>query len=117
MRWLPVLLLVGCAYKVDLVSDPAGARVELPDGSAVFTPEQVKLKVAPFTKQEITASAPGYRPLTLDVRRREATMWRYVSDVLFRPGTWLGRSRGTLELQLVPQHGPVGTWSPETEDL
>lgn len=114
---MPLLLAVGCAYKVELVSEPLGARVDLPDGTHVFTPEEVQLRVAPFKKQTITATAPGHRPLTVDVRRREAKFIRYLTDALFRPGTFAGAPRGQLELMLVPTHGPVGTWSPESEEL
>lgn len=118
MRLLPlVFLLTGCAYKVELLSSPAGARVELPDGSQVFTPEIVSLRVAPFKKQEVTASSPGYRPLTVDLRKREMRFWRYVTDAIFKPATWTGAPRGQVELQLVQQHGPVGTWSAESEGL
>ncbi|TNE84220.1 MAG: hypothetical protein EP330_30330 [Deltaproteobacteria bacterium] len=116
-RLLPLLLLTACAYKVELTSAPAGARVDLPDGTQVFTPEVVTLKVAPFNRQEITVSAPGYRPLTVDVRHREARAWRYLTDAVFRPKTFTGAPRGHLELQLVPQHGPAGTWTPESEGL
>lgn len=110
-------LLGGCAYKVELTSAPAGARVTLPDGLEVYTPEVVTLRAAPLRAQPITVSAPGYRPLTVDLRRREVRLWRYVSDGLFRPGTTVGAPRGHLELVLVPQHGPAGSWTAEDEGL
>lgn len=111
------VLSTGCAYKVELSSAPIGARVDLPNGKHVFTPDVVKLRVAPFKKQEVTVSSPGYRPLTVDLRQHELRFWRYLSDALFRPATWTGAPRGHLELRLVPQHGPAGTWSVESESL
>ena len=114
---LTALLMTGCAYKVELSSAPAGARVALPDGTEVFTPEVVQLRMAPFNRQEITVTSPGYRPLTVDLRKREMRFWRYVSDALFRPGTLTGAPRGHIELLLVPLHGPSGTWTSESESL
>jgi hypothetical protein len=107
------LLLLGCPYRVTLTSDPTPAQLVLPDGSAAVTPLEAKLRWAPFSKQEVVATAPGYRPLTVDLRDHEIRLWRLVGTTLFRPATIGGAPRGEVELVLVPDHGPAGTW---TED-
>jgi hypothetical protein len=112
-----LLILSGCAYKVALTSAPAGARVALPDGTEVFTPEVVTFRAAPFRAQPVTVSAPGFRPLTIDLRRSEVQVWRIGTDAVFRPNTLFGAPRREVQFTLVPQHGPTGTWSPETEGL
>ena len=116
---LPATLLLclvcgsGCAYKMKLASNPAGAEVTLPSGETVVTPTVVKLRWAPFGKQVVIARAAGFRPLEIDLRQEEIRASHYVRDGVFRPKTWLGAPRGEVSLILVPEHGPVGTWSPE----
>ncbi len=106
-----LVLLGGCAYKVQLSSDPAAASVELPDGERLITPDIAVLRWRPFGRQEVRVSATGYRPVTIDLRDREIRWSRYVTDTLFRPATLAGAPRGDVRFVLVPEHGPVGTWS------
>lgn len=108
---LALLLGSGCAYRVSLASLPSGAQVTLPDGSTIATPSETTLRWKPFSKQEITVRAVGYRPLTIDLRRSEVRLSRYIRDALFRPRTWRGEPRGEIELVLVPEHGGAGTWT------
>jgi hypothetical protein len=97
------LWLAACVYRVTLATEPAPVQIALPDGSVVATPAEVSLRWVPFGHQVVTASAPGYRPLTIDLRRTEVR-WPH----------WLrGASRRKVELLLVPDHGPAGTWRPE----
>jgi len=113
-RWLPLcLLLTACSYKVRVSSATAGVAVELPDGERAIPPFDYEARWAPFNEQVIHATAQGYRPLTLDLRAREVRLGRYVTDTLFRPATLFGAPRGEVRLVLVPEHGPVGTWSDE----
>ena len=65
----------------------------------------------------LTVSAPGFRPLSVDLRRSEIRLWRYGTDTLFRPRTLFGAPRRQVQFALVPQHGPTGTWSSESEGL
>ena len=110
------LLASGCAYTVQMSSEPLGAYVELPDGETIVTPETVSLKVAPFSKQVVRVSAPGYRTIEADLRRGEVTLPRYLGDFLFHPAAVLGHEpRGDMVFVLVPEHGPTGTWSAEEE--
>jgi hypothetical protein len=105
--------LAGCAYTVALTSTPMPARVALPDGRIVATPTEARLRWAPFGHQVVTATAPGYRPLTVDLRRDEVTLGRWVATSVFRPATWFGAPRGEVRLVLVEEHGPAGTWGGE----
>ena len=113
--WLvPLLLLLGspgCAYKVRLLTVPAGAEVRLPNGTSVVTPaEEIQLRWAPFNRQPVTVLAAGYRPMTIDLRKHEIRFGHYIRDTLLRPATLLGQTRGTVNLVLVPIHEHVGTW-------
>lgn len=101
----------GCAYRVSLHSDPAGAQVTLPSGQTVSTPAEAQLRWRPFGKQEVTVQAAGYRPLTVDLRKSEIRLSHYLRDAIFRPSTLTGASRGRVTLVLVPEHGSVGTWT------
>lgn len=114
MRALLLLLpLLGssCAYRVALASNPAGAQITLPDGTTVSAPAEAQLRWRPFGKQEITAQAAGYRPVTVDLRKSEVRWAHYVRDAIFRPSTYVGAPRSEVEIVLVPEHGSVGTWT------
>ena len=106
-----LLFLSSCAYKVDLLSQPPGASVELPTGQTITTPATVKLKWAPFNQQRVVVYAPGYRTLYLDLRKTEVRASHYITDTLFRSKTLTGASRGEVEFLLIHLHGPSGTWS------
>ena len=102
----------GCAYKVGITASPSTATIDLPgERGTVVTPAEVVFRWAPFNHQVIRATADGYRPLEIDLRDREIRASRYVTDALFRPATFFGRPRGEVRLVLVPEHGPIGTWS------
>ena len=113
MRWLVLIALTGCAYKLQLNAEPAGAEVVLPNGGMVVAPAEAQLRWAPFNHQQVRVTAPGYRPLEVDLRRSEIRAGHYVRDTLLRPRTLLGRPRGAVLFVLVPEHDGVGTWEPE----
>jgi len=106
------LLASGCAYKVNLNTNPLAADVKLPDGTTVVTPAEIKFRYVPFGRQTIVVTAPGYRVVEMDLRRTEIKLGRYITDAIFKPRTWLGDARGQVHVVLVPNHGPVGTWDP-----
>lgn len=111
---LCLLLLPGCAYKVELRSTPVGATVQLPANRGIVqTPVVTQLRWAPFSRQVVTVRAPGYAPLEVDLRDNEIKLARYFSDFFFRPATTFGAPRGVVRFQLVPEHGPSGTWTPD----
>ncbi|MEZ4317298.1 MAG: hypothetical protein R3F61_07330 [Myxococcota bacterium] len=96
-------VLPGCAYTLAMESRPEPALVELPNGTRISTPDEARVRWAPFNKQEVTVTAAGYRPLTLDLRQdhvRFGRLWK-------RP---FRRAKGEVEFLLVPTHGTTGTW-------
>lgn len=89
--WL--LVLVACAHRVTLVSNPPAATIHR-DGERVgVTP--VEIEVRPFHPAKVVARHPGHRPLTVTVR----------AGLRLRPHT--------VELRLVEEHAGVGTWAAE----
>jgi hypothetical protein len=108
-----LLLWTACAYKVELSSVPASVEVELPDGSVVTTPTVVRLRWVPFEHQRITAVTEGYRPLIVDLRRDEIRWTRLAFGWIRHPGVLWGEPRGEVQVILVPDHGPAGTWTIE----
>jgi len=108
------LLLAGCAWRVHVESSPIAAQVLLPDESRVVTPAEVKLRWVPFGSQSIAVSAKGYRPIEVNLRRDEIRFFRYVGTTV-RGARRYGEkgSRGEIRYMLVPDHGPVGTWTAE----
>ena len=109
--WVALLGLMGCSYRVRLRSDPQPVEATLPSGRVVLTPSVVRLKWTPFGRQWVTFSAPGYRPLTLDLRKREVRLLRMTGQAVRHPRTLLGEVRGDVLVVLVPEHGPAGTWT------
>lgn len=99
-----VLLCSGCAYKVALKSTPSAVLVELPGGAVLPTPGTYVARWAPFNSVPIRATARGYRPLEVDLRRTEVRFGRFLIRG-FR-----NQPRGEVQLIMVPEHGPVGTW-------
>ncbi len=98
MMWW--LLLTGCLYTVRIESRPSPAVVQMPDGSRVTTPAQVQLRWRPLTKRVATATANGYRPYDIELRRlrNHRALWGQPVDV---------------EVMLIPAHGATGTWTVE----
>ena len=111
--WFALLGLMGCSYRVRLRSDPQPVEATLPSGRVVLTPSVVRLKWTPFGRQWVTFRAPGYRPLTIDLRRREVRLLRMTGQAVRHPKTLLGDVRGDVFVVLVPEHGPAGSWTSE----
>jgi hypothetical protein len=86
-----LLALAACVHTVAVTSDPTPAELTLPDGTLVVTPAEIEVPWTPFRPWTVIARAPGRRPLTLDVKRRD----------------------DELRLLLVREHGPAGTWTEE----
>jgi hypothetical protein len=90
-----VAVLGGCATHVRVESRPPGALVTARNGDAFSTPDKVYVGFWPFARRAVVVTAPGYRPA--DVRLK------------------IGVHR--VEVVMVPEHGPSGTWTPESEGL
>lgn len=99
---------LGCSYTVQMHAEPVPAMVTLPDGSSVLTPAEVPVRIKPFAPKQVTVRAPGYRPLELDLRRREVTLWNWWTDLLFHPAAVIGAEpRSEVVFLLVEEHEPV----------
>ena len=106
--------LSGCAYKVHVIAIPEGASIRLPNGRNVLLPSDVKLKWAPFMAQRVVISAPGFRPLEINMQRRVIRGTDLLFDPVFRPRVVFGKAaRREVQYILVPEHDESGTWSAE----
>jgi hypothetical protein len=104
----------GCAYKVEVISRPPGALMTMPGGETVVLPQEVDFRWRPLARRRVQVSAPGYRTMEFTITRRLVQETDYLTDVVGNPSEALGdKPRRTLELVLVPEHGPAGTWTAE----
>lgn len=113
-----VLGLGGCAVRVHVESLPSGATLTVEDGVRVSTPTDIKLKWTPFFgRQHATVSAPGYRTIDMDIQKRSLD-GRFLGGTIQRPFAFLKKKPShEVEYVLIPEHGPSGTWTPESEGL
>lgn len=103
------LSLAGCRYTVVLRADAAGARVEgLPEGS-VLLPAEVRVPWTPWRRRMVTISAPGRRPLRLDLGIGTIA----ASDAGPVRRLLGGGRHAEVDLRLIPIHDAAGSWAPE----
>lgn len=113
---LPLALaLTGCAHRVLLKTDPAGARVSVNGEPMGFAPTTVQVLWVPFKPLEMQVELPGYRTVTLDLQKDLGPI-RLLTEVA-RPWRWDrwwgGEARRQHEILLIRYHGRAGTWTPE----
>ncbi len=107
-------LFCGCAHRVVVESDPAGATVRIGKRKLGVTPVEFVTVWVPFKKTEATLSIPGHR--TMSARLDEDVgVLRIMGEMLtFRWGHLTGITpRRTHKILLMPKHGNSGTWTPE----
>lgn len=113
---LAALLLAptGCAHRVRIVSDPAGAQVRYRRAPVGPTPVEVTVWSVPFTHPTARVVLPGYRPMEVDLSadRRPCRRLGELLTLRWRKGLGLAPA-STHEVMLVRQHGPLGTWDVE----
>jgi hypothetical protein len=97
MKPIIAIFLGGCTVLVHVDSRPVPAEVETPTGEHLRLPADVPLRWRPFARPELLCSAVGYRPMVVPVR--------------LGLGPLAPRGVRPLELSMVPEHGPTGTWS------
>ena len=108
--WL-VVLLTGCAYRVDVRTQPVGAQITTPSGTTAIAPATIQMRWAPFGGQPLCAVAPGYRPLEVRPQREIYRPIRTLLSPISRPQRALGiKPAGELELILTPLRGPPDAW-------
>ena len=117
MRWRVLFWLLvssGCVHMVEVVSTPSGAYVEYgrrhkgEDSrvQTIETPGVIRVSTLPFARQPFIVSMPGYRTFGGDLR------WAGIETLAEVPKVvGLQRVR-RLEIHLLREHGPVGTWDP-----
>lgn len=104
--------LSGCVYHLRVESYPNGATLTIGDAEAHVLPADLNLKWRPFRPYPVRIEANGYRPLAFELRRRHLHEIDFATDVLVNPNEAFGDApRRVLEVRLVPDHGPSGTWN------
>ena len=109
----PILLAIACMHHVQLESTPVGADVYLGEEHIGNTPMTMTMWWFPGRKLPVELRLNGYRNLPVRLDRGISTQGVLVELLLFRYRTLLGREvRSTHRFQLIREHGPAGTWSP-----
>lgn len=105
------LLLLGCVHRVQVTTVPAGAALYRDEARVGEAPAQVRVPI--FSSRTIEARLPGYRSVTTVLPR--VGPLSFLGDVFsLHWGQALGlRDKVAVEIRLIPDHGPVGTWEPE----
>lgn len=111
---LLTLLAAGCAHRVRIESQPPGASVRVGKRLKGPTPQELTFLWVPFRPINVRVSAAGYRTVVVKANKH-ASVWRIAGEALtFRYKRLLGlRPRATIEVMLIRDHGPVGTWTEE----
>lgn len=101
----------GCVHHIVVSSDPPGAMASFNGAAVGRLPAEVLVR--PFERRALAVTLVGFRPMTLTLART-GTM-SFVGDLLT-----LHWPRGlgitpyaTVELEMIEEHGPIGTWAPE----
>ncbi len=95
MRLAALALAGGCTVVVHVDSRPVPAEVALLPGQMVRLPAEIPLRWVPFRRPQLLCTAIGYRSVTVPVRLGLGS---------------LHRARA-VEVVLIPEHGPTGTWT------
>jgi hypothetical protein len=106
---LVALMMSGCTYTVTVTSDVPGARVEGVRTGQSALPVDVKVPWGPLVHRRITVTAPDYRVVALDLGTRTVRSADFSLFNFFLP--WRAPSE-ELNVVLVRDHGPAGTWTP-----
>lgn len=111
---LLAVLAAGCAHRVRVESDPQGASVKAGKRMRGPTPQELTFLWLPFRALPVRVSAPGYRAVELHAHEY-AGLWTFTKELFglrFRRLAGL-EPRATIQVVLVREHGPVGTWTEE----
>lgn len=106
---LLALMMSGCTYTVTVTSDVPGARVDgLSQGPSAL-PVDVKVPWGPFVRRKITVMAPDYRDVEVDLGTRTVRSADFSLFNFFLP--WRP-PKEEMNVVMVREHGPSGTWTP-----
>ncbi len=111
---LALLLLGACAHRVRVESDPPGATVKVRKKSKGPAPQELRFLWLPFRQLNFSVSAPGYRTVVVQASDY-AGFGVFTRELLsLRFGRLSGvKPRATIQVVLVREHGPAGTWTEE----
>jgi hypothetical protein len=112
---LSLSLLLACAHRVQIQSDPPGARVEFRGQDLGPAPVEIRTWWWPGRRLEVRLTAPGRRPAHLDLSRDMRPL-RLTLSWLWPPswGELVGRRvRARHSVLMVRTHGRAGTWTPD----
>jgi len=109
------LMVSGCAHRVVILSEPAGAVVKLRKRNMGVTPVEFKTRWWPWRSVPVRVSASGYRAVEVDLVY-DLGPFRLAGEICtFRYGQLLGMTpRTTHTVMLVETHGLSGTWDSES---
>lgn len=103
--------LAGCVYHLRVESHPSGATMTIEGEDSYILPTDLHIKWRP-KPYPVLVESPGYRPLAFRLTRAHIHELDFVSDVLLNPKeAFNDEPRRVLEVRLVPEHGPSGTWT------
>jgi hypothetical protein len=91
-------LLGGCMVRVPVTTTPVLAELRVAE-QRFRAPAEVRLRWTPLRRPQLTAVSPGYRAAVV----RVPLGW----------GPLALRGVDPIEIVLLPEHGPAGTWSPD----
>jgi hypothetical protein len=108
---LLALLLIGCVHRIEVTTIPAGATLYRAQTRIGEAPADVPIWI--FSSTKIEARLPGYRPVTTQLRGMGTASFFVDFLTLHWPRALGLRTRGVVEIRMMPEHGPVGTWTPD----
>lgn len=76
----------------------------------MIAPAVVNVPVKPFRRAELTVTAPGYRTMVLDIRKLDVARSVLGGRRLWRPASWPRGHSERVQLLMIPEHGPAGSW-------
>lgn len=97
--WLSALALSSCVVTVRVDSRPVSAEVQTSKGDVFRLPADIPVRWAPFDRPELLCTAVGYREVTVPLR--------------LGMGPFGLRKPRRVEISLIEEHGPSGTWTEE----
>ncbi|MCP4809662.1 MAG: PEGA domain-containing protein [Proteobacteria bacterium] len=128
--WLVLAsLILGCAHKVSVTSDPPGAAVFFRGQKRGVTPVEFTTVWTPHVgngarRYRLRVQLPGHRPVVTSIGP-DMRVWRYavqplrggIAGCLLPPFDWAGGAcihpRSSRHMVMVVDHGPAGTWTPD----
>lgn len=105
------LLLLGCVHRIEVTTIPSGATLYREQARLGEAPATVPIRI--FSSTRIEARLPGYRSVTTQLRGMGTASFLADFLTLHWPRALGIQPRGTVEIRMMPEHGPVGTWTPE----